>query len=114
MYKDVEARRAANRATQRKFKANKGITGDRVLPVKGITSEGITEQNVIPEAKGITLPVNFGLENCECLHCRANRNSGNKHIINHGEPKTEHQLASNELNRQALPGDVDYVGVCNA
>jgi hypothetical protein len=109
MYKDIDERRVANRAAQKRFKnKGRGITCEKVLPVKGITNEGITGAEVIPEAKGITRPENFGLEDCACLHCRANRANGNKHIINHGAYKNQNQLAANELNRQALPGDVDY------
>jgi len=95
------------------------------IPVKDnrgryITPDGVayqidaTGRRIDSSWKNGGLPANFGLENCECLHCRANKSSGNKHIINHGIWKPASKLAANELNRHSLPGDVDYVGVCNA
>ena len=54
-------------------------------------------------------PVSFGLENCECGHCQAVKNSGSHHTLNHGPYKTATQLSPSELNRVPLPGDVDYV-----
>lgn len=62
--------------------------------------------------KGVTveLPANFGQADCDCFHCKQNRASGCKLVINHGERKQASRLASNEVNRVALPGDVDYKG----
>ena len=54
-------------------------------------------------------PTNFGKPDCECKMCQTNRVNGNKHKINHGEPKSACELAENEVNRVTLPGDVDYV-----
>lgn len=59
----------------------------------------------------VTKPANFGLHDCQCMHCKQNRGGGNKLIINHGQFKHIGQLSGNEVNRQTLPGDVDYVGV---
>lgn len=56
-------------------------------------------------------PTNFGQPNCECKQCESNRNTGNRHTLNHGAWKSFKELASGELNRVALPGDVDYAGV---
>ena len=88
MYKDKNKQKEANRRAKQRQRA------------KGMTHEGMTGENVIPE-----LPANFGQEDCECRHCRNNRNSGGKLIINHGEPKP---MGVNEVNRVSLPGDVDY------
>jgi hypothetical protein len=57
------------------------------------------------------LPANFGQPDCECMHCRAVKSNGLKVRLNHGPNKTASQLDLNELNRVALPGDPDYVGV---
>jgi hypothetical protein len=54
---------------------------------------------------------NFGQPDCECMHCRQNRRQGSHHILNHGPHKPASELSPNELNRVALPGDVDYTGV---
>jgi hypothetical protein len=103
MYKDKEQQRMANRIS--KQRSRQGMTE------KGMTLEGMTQGNVIPEEKGKILPANFGLEDCDCRHCRWNRDGGSKHIINHGRYKTAKELRVNEFNRVSLPGDVDYVGV---
>ncbi len=57
------------------------------------------------------LPTNFGESDCKCKMCATNRLSKNPHIINHGSWKRCDQLATTELNRVPLPGDVDYKGV---
>lgn len=57
-------------------------------------------------------PLNFGQPDCKCMTCRANKVNGNKHKVNHGPYKHAGQLARGEVNRVALPGDVDYTGVC--
>ena len=56
-------------------------------------------------------PGNFGQPDCECKDCLCNKYSGNKHVINHGAWKPAGELGENEINRVALPGDVDYVRV---
>lgn len=95
-YKDKDRQReAVKEATKRYRERQQGITDDN-------TAEGITEPNAIP---------NYSQPDCECMHCRANRANGNKHAINHGPYKPHYQLAKNELNRVALPGDPDYIGV---
>ena len=58
-----------------------------------------------------TLPDNYGLPDCECQQCQTNRVNGNKHMINHSDCKMRSEMASEELNRVTLPGDVDYLGV---
>jgi len=115
MYKDIEKRREANRRAQLKFKQKQGIT-KKVLPKEGITSE-----KVLPEV-GITdrvLPKNYGLPNCECVHCQQNRRMGGKFVLNHGRYMTDDELVEKFretgqrwINRVSLPGDVDYVGIC--
>jgi hypothetical protein len=58
------------------------------------------------------LPANFGLDNCQCQHCKTNRQHDSKLIINHGPAKSYNQLKPGEVNRVSLPGDVDYDGCC--
>jgi len=53
-------------------------------------------------------PANFGLLDCQCYHCQQNRNTGNKLVINHEHYKPANELRPNEVNRQSLPGDIDY------
>ena len=59
-------------------------------------------------------PANFGQPDCECQHCQTNRVNGNKHTINHGAWKSAQELDEGELNRVALPGDVDYTSSTKA
>lgn len=56
-----------------------------------------------------TTPDNFGQTDCKCRQCATNRSKGGKHLINHGPWKDADQLADNEINRVALPGDSDYL-----
>jgi len=63
------------------------------------------------EHQSRTKPTNYGLDDCECQHCKTNRFNGNKHTINHGAYKRSHELGEHEINRVSLPGDVDYTGV---
>ncbi len=69
-------------------------------------SDSILEQHF-----AATKPANYGLDDCECQHCKTNRVNGNKHTINHGAYKSANELGEHELNRVSLPGDVDYTGV---
>lgn len=62
----------------------------------------------------LPLPTNYSQPDCQCMHCRQNRRSRHPAILNHGLYKPAAELGSNELNRQGLPGDVDFLGVCNA
>ena len=45
--------------------------------------------------------------------CKNNRERqpAQRKVINHGQYKRAGELASNEINRVSLPGDVDYRGV---
>jgi len=54
------------------------------------------------------LPANFGQPDCQCMHCRQNRRSKHPRLINHGKYRPVELLKHNEVNRVALPGDVDY------
>lgn len=67
-----------------------------------------------PEGKVLItkLPANYGLPNCQCLHCQQNNRQKQPIVINHGAYKKQGQLAKNEVNRVSLPGDTDYGGVC--
>ena len=85
--------------------------------VANATVEGATVSNatvdatvgtITPEGVKAEVPANYGKPDCACLHCRSNRANGSRHVINHGKGKTIDQLDRNEVNRVALPGDVDY------
>jgi len=84
-------------------KTNKitNISGDseQEIPNK-IDSEQITNK-----------PENFGLDNCQCMHCQTSRVNKSNVSINHGEYLDAAGLAANgyDVNRVVLPGDVDYV-----
>jgi hypothetical protein len=52
----------------------------------------------------------YGQADCQCGHCRNNRSTGSRYTLNHGPYKTAAELAKNEINRVALPGDMDYRG----
>jgi hypothetical protein len=108
-YKDQDRQREANRrAAKKRRQKQKGMT-------QGMTNQGMTREKVIPEAVTPVIPVrpaNFGLFDCQCMHCRQNRANGSKLVINHGPAKAIGKLGPNEVNRVSLPGDVDYDGVC--
>ncbi len=72
----------------------------------------MNDPNITPEGPKAELPANYGLPDCECQHCKSNRASGSRYFLNHYTYKAAGHLSSNELNRVALPGDVDYDGVC--
>lgn len=52
-------------------------------------------------------PLNYGQPDCQCMHCQQNKG---KLIINHDKPKKYEDMRANEVNRVALPGDIDYAG----
>lgn len=89
---------------------------------KRSNKEGLTEpenvrpiEDVRPEPVRPILPDNYGQPDCQCWHCKQNSSQPKDRqvIINHGPYKTADQLAAGEVNRQALPGDIDYQGaVC--
>lgn len=58
---------------------------------------------------------NYGRADCECMHCQQCRANGSRLAVWHGRPMTaseilKHYSKTGEavVNRQALPGDVDY------
>lgn len=85
--------------------------GPVLLGPEGVT-QVIKSDIIAPIPNG--LPANFGQADCECRHCRANRANGSKLKINHDSNKTINKLGKNEVNRVALPGDVDYEGLGQA
>ena len=106
MYSDKDRQREANRERARRYRAkHKGVTHRPESNAQSVTPE---QGTVTPEGRAQSVPANYGQPDCECYHCRNNRKSGSKLIINHGAYKTAAQLADNEVNRVSLPGDVDY------
>lgn len=79
-----------------------------------VTDKSVTDVTVTPEGEKLQVPTNYGQPDCECMHCQIKRGNKSHNIINHGKYKQAHQLADNEINRVALPGDIDYDGVCLA
>lgn len=63
------------------------------------------------DCKPVNLPANYGQADCQCMHCQQNRHSKYQLNINHGQYKAYGSLQANGVNRQALPGDTDYIGV---
>jgi len=120
MYKDKDKQKEANRGRQRRYRAlRKGVTESR-RDSKGVTldmkpgggnlgpaiKETLSNGSVVLEDK----PANFGQPNCECKHCQSVRSNKSHNVLNHGPHKPASELSLNELNRVALPGDVDYRG----
>jgi hypothetical protein len=112
-YKDPEQAKAKARKRMRRNRANKSqgeranIEGEHRENEQGVT--GFVPDFLKEAAKDPVLTIlNYGQPDCECQHCQTNRASGNRHTINHGVYKKAHELAPNELNRVALPGDPDY------
>jgi hypothetical protein len=58
-------------------------------------------------------PINYGTDDCTCLHCQQLKTNGVKGKLNHGVPMFAAQLrdAGYIANRVSLPGDIDYKGV---
>jgi hypothetical protein len=87
------------------------VTGSVTVTKEDVTVTDVTE----PVTDNVTaLPANFGLPDCACYHCRQNRSQpeARQLTINHGPAKLACELLPNEINRQTLPGDIDYDGVC--
>jgi len=70
-----------------------------------------TQPTMTPEGPRPVVPANYGQPDCQCRYCQTVRAAGGHWRLNHGAYKPADQLATNELNRVALPGDADYVGV---
>lgn len=86
------------------------ITATEILRRRAL--EGATADTVVPSVTLADKPGKYGQVDCDCQHCKSNRATGSRHVLNHGAYKHADQLDGNELNRVTLPGDVDYVGVC--
>ena len=118
MYKDKDKQKAANKqAAQRRRDKAKGMTD--VTPSASVIPDYVIPNShtltMTPEGPKPEVPTNYGLSDCECNHCRINKSKGGRHILNHGAYKDAGQLADNEMNRVAMPGDVDHIGVvCDA
>ena len=112
-YKDPEKRRkASQQSMQRK---RQGLTSPKDVNPEELTREDTSRNHqlstITPEGLSTAIPTDYGKPGCACLSCRANRASGNRHVINHGSYKPASRLGPKEINRVALPGDVDYSGV---
>jgi hypothetical protein len=64
--------------------------------------------NIQSEQANPNMPANFGLPDCQCKLCVADRAIGLKRILHHGIRKRDTEMTPNERNRVSLPGDVDY------
>ncbi len=115
MYKDKEKQRQADRERQKRRRDK--------IKVKGVTKPGVTDKvtpkldrNYLLSGSQIgreRLPANFGQPDCQCRHCqnsRVARPHRGHWSLNHGHTRQPEELADNELNRVAMPGDIDYVG----
>jgi hypothetical protein len=82
-----------------------------------LVNEGnkILERQSIEVFNSLVKPENYGLDNCQCKHCQACITNKSTARLNHGEYMTAAELEQNgyDFNRVTLPGDIDYVGVCN-
>ena len=115
----TDKQKALQRERTKRYRENRALQG------KGVTSGGVTipngvksvpirpktEKQFMDAVRDIVKPANFGASDCMCKMCIGNRLSAKPHIINHGAWKRCESLATNELNRVSLPGDVDYVEV---
>jgi hypothetical protein len=59
------------------------------------------------------LPLNFGLDNCQCKHCQQCRTNNLNVTLWHGKQAVVIGSGLIPLNRVSLPGDIDYIGVCS-
>ena len=105
-YLDKDKQKEANRLAAKLYRLNKR----KGMTQQGMTQQGMTEGMTEPVSNTLR-PANYGQPDCECRHCQNNRKQNNRLLINHGPYKTAVQLKSNEVNRQAMPGDADYEGV---
>ena len=89
----------AKRADARYCSAKCRVTANR-------NKDAVTDNSVTDK-----LPANYGLDDCQCKHCQQACSRGAQgSIINHGQWKPIGELQPKEVNRVALPGDVDYRG----
>lgn len=80
--------------------------------------ESEQSEQIFPEQSNPNNPfiVHFGgLADCECMMCKTARTNGHKANINHGDyaPASALTASGFTVNRVALPGDTDYVGICS-
>ncbi len=110
-----KAQSRTNKSSQGGPGSTKPDKSDTIHPSEsGQTEVGHNPDKVIVidgDYMTIGRPANFGQLDCQCQHCKTNRINGTKHVINHGIWKPVNQLAKDELNRVALPGDIDYTGI---
>jgi endogenous inhibitor of DNA gyrase (YacG/DUF329 family) len=73
-----------------------------------ISDKFISDKRIIHLGQTNKLPDNYGTSDCQCQSCEQNHINKDRYVINHGDYKDYSQLGDNEINRVALPGDVDY------
>ena len=105
-----DACRMAHKRTKGKSEQPKSeqIKNEQPNPNRRDNLQATEVQYIVERAK--TIP-GFGGPNCECMHCRAIKSNGLNLTINHGPYKPAGELVENEVNRVAMPGDPDYIGV---
>ena len=97
---DFEAKRADARYCSAKCR----VTANRVADKCNTVTDNKCNKPAVVTDK----PANYGLEDCQCMHCTSARANKSKNTINHGPYKQFGRLEAKEVNRVALPGDIDY------
>ena len=102
----------AKRAYQREYMKRRRNKTPEVAPQSTNSEAGTVRPSPVrPEMLDPDVrPTDYGLEGCQCLHCQSGRVNHSKNTINHGPVKHHNALGPREVNRVALPGDVDYKG----
>jgi len=84
--------------------------------IDSLSARNLSARNLSAREQDVTLsgqlPANFGLADCQCLHCRQLKLNGINGKLNHGSYMPASELKSNGyiLNRVTLSGDIDYRG----
>ena len=92
------------------YHRNKNRNKNRnTVTAKTVTDVTIPDRNTLPVTDALR-PANYGQPDCECMMCTINSNKKRKLTINHDAHKHAGSLQIDEVNRVAIPGDVDYNG----
>jgi endogenous inhibitor of DNA gyrase (YacG/DUF329 family) len=71
-----------------------------------------TNKPIANEQVNIEMPLNYGLDDCQCIHCKQCRGNELDVTLWHDTKPVVIVAGVTPLKRVSLPGDIDYKGVC--
>ena len=94
-------------------RANGQSPAEQTDRANGQTDKSEQTDTMQEQTDKTVLPVNFGLDNCQCLHCKQLKSIRPNAKLNHGSYMSASELKLNgfDVNRVSLSGDVDYIKV---